>query len=656
MNRYGFLLLMFPFLLLCSVRQLSADDSGTFRGKWWNYYDRAIESAETRGWDSAVTDLAKAIAMRERDQRMARTYGMHFIDYFPHRELGIAYLELGRIREAINELEESLRQEESAKAVFYLNRARKNYLGQRPERVTPPVITVEAPLSGTAVKGLSVILRGRVSGDGFVSGLRINNEAYRIDLAKKELKFEQEIQLGDGENRIVITCSDLLGNDSRTEVLLNVDREAPGIMVSDIKEELRAGEQFVRIRGIVHDDGGLRTVVVGDQKHQPGGEGAFAFDVAIRRKSAGEQFVIKAADMLGNENEALLDLEKELLAFGRKPEPVLLAFNAPGILSFDKEPPVLKLKEAAELPTVYVDRYYIEGEAFDNKVIEKVLINGTAVSTGKGKKVFFSKMVKLQEGQNRIKVEAVDGSGNRASQELLVRREIPTVMQTAARLSLTVMPFDSRQKRSEYAELAFDQLVGAFVDQKRFSVIERARLEAVLQEQKLTKAKLTDPEHSLRIGRLMAANAIVATSIKEDQKSIEVIARVINAETSEVMEVKDVFTEEKGLGVVRELMDGLAAKIAGSFPMAEGMVIKKDGATLYTDMGNKAHIRKDAPIVVFRKGKEIKHPVTGKSLGFDTVKLGEGRIEDLQEDFSKAKILDRPSPQEIREKDLIVTK
>jgi TolB-like protein len=253
-------------------------------------------------------------------------------------------------------------------------------------------------------------------------------------------------------------------------------------------------------------------------------------------------------------------------------------------------------------------------------------------------------------------VQVFDGSGNKASNDFSVTRHIPSVMQTGNRMSITVLPFEAKQKTTELTGLANDYLTGSLTDQKRFNVIERAKLEQVLLEQKLTKSKLTDPEHSIRVGKLMSAEAILATSIKEDQKSVEIISRVINTETSQVMEVKDVFTEDKSASTVKELIDGLATKIALSFPLVEGMVIKKEDGTVYTDLGARSKIKKDSAVIVYRKGKEIKHPVTGKSLGFDTLKIAEGRFEDVQDDFSKAKILDKPALKEIQVKDLIVTK
>lgn len=75
---------------------------------WWRYYQRGIVYAEHECWQEAVQDFQAAIAQRPRDTHRARTQGLKFIAYFPHRELGIAYYHLGRYVEAIRELETSL--------------------------------------------------------------------------------------------------------------------------------------------------------------------------------------------------------------------------------------------------------------------------------------------------------------------------------------------------------------------------------------------------------------------------------------------------------------------------------------------------------------------------------------------------------------------
>jgi len=86
------------------------------------------------------------------------------------------------------------------------------------------------------------------------------------------------------------------------------------------------------------------------------------------------------------------------------------------------------------------------------------------------------------------------------------------------------------------------------------------------------------------------------------------------------------------------------------------MVINKGGKEVFSDLGDSAKIRKDMDVIFTAKAREIKHPVTGKSLGWDTIKLGDGRIEEVQKDFSKVRVTDKAGSQEINVKDMMVTR
>jgi hypothetical protein len=650
-------LLIISLLVSCAATGVMLqDDSGTFRGRWYNYYDRGVAHSEKAVWQDAERDLQKSISMRPQDQRMARTYGMHFIDYFPHRELGIVYLENGDIDKAINELEISLSQEESAKAIFYLNRARKMHLLSQKVKPAAPEITVHSPSDGSVLNGFSLKVKGRVTGQGYISKLLINDMPYRVDLARQTIEFEKELPVTEDMKSITIVSEDLLGAMSVRTIALKIDREGPAINIFDIVSEKTGGKEVVRITGEVNDGTGIRQLLLNGKEMKTNDAKTYEFNTVVERKSAAASFVIKAFDSLNNETTAELDIEKELTAFNVRPEPVLLAFAGEDLFSFDKKPPVINLKDASDVPAVFVDKYYVEGEVSDDKQVDDIKVNGRDIESKKGRKIFFSKVVGLNDGSNNISVAAYDSAGNKAQSAFTVNRNIPTALQVGSRMRISILPFDTRDQGSALDALAYEQLIGGFVEQKRFSVIERTKLEQVLLEQKLTREKLTDPKYSIQVGRLMAADAVLATSFNETGNSVEFIARVINTETSEVMEVKDVYSENKGAGSVKQLMNGLASKVAAGFPLVEGAVIKKDSGYIYTDLGSKLKVRKDAGIIVYRKGEEIRHPITGKSLGWDTRKLGEGRIEEIQDDFSKAGLSDKASAKDIRVMDSVITK
>ena len=120
---------------------------------WWNYYERGSEYANGRCWHQAIADFKAAIAQRAGDKHHARTYGLHFVDYFPHRSLGIAYYHLGRYLDAIAELEISLKTAKTKEAERYRNKAR-NLSGDNFHTSYP--ITTQIILNGFPVKFASI--------------------------------------------------------------------------------------------------------------------------------------------------------------------------------------------------------------------------------------------------------------------------------------------------------------------------------------------------------------------------------------------------------------------------------------------------------------------------------------------------------------------
>jgi hypothetical protein len=495
---------------------------------------------------------------------------------------------------------------------------------------------------------------GTARGSGFVAKVTINGQPVRFDLAKQEIAFDSVVSLGDIAKELEVIVEDLLGTVTRQTVSVTIDREGPAIAINTIATVKGPGEPQVRITGVINDQTGIATIRIGDRQFSGNGVKEYALDLTIPFTGTAPVKLV-VLDTLGNETVAEFNQAQELAAFSRRPERLLLAFNGSGIFNTDHEPPRIVLKDTTDLPSVFVDRFLIDGELFDNSRIERVTINGMALIIGRGKKVFFSKIMRLQEGKNRFVIEAYDAAGNRSQAELLVNRVIPQALQLGSRMSVSLLPFDGKSQHPELLNLADDFLLGGFVEQKRFQIIERQKLQQVLTEQKLTQEKLTDPAHSVRIGKLIAADALLATSVREDKKSLEIIARVINTETAEVMEVKDVYTEDKSLGAIKEAITGLAAKIASGFPLAEGMIIGRDKKEAMTDLGS-SKIRKSMGAIIYRKGKEVRHPVTGRSLGADTIKLGDGWFDDVQPEFSRIRLSDRARPQEITVKDLLISR
>lgn len=133
-------------LLLCS----SQDWAG---GKWYNYYDKGLKEMKKGNWAVAIENFKEAIKVKRRDTKRIKTYGMHFISYFPHREIGICFYNLGQFDIAKRELNLSLRQQYSARAQEFISKLGGASTIQPP--IMPPpkpkeIPSIQPPASSSA--------------------------------------------------------------------------------------------------------------------------------------------------------------------------------------------------------------------------------------------------------------------------------------------------------------------------------------------------------------------------------------------------------------------------------------------------------------------------------------------------------------------------
>ncbi|MEJ5338034.1 MAG: hypothetical protein WHS43_00025 [Aquificaceae bacterium] len=75
------------------------------------------------------------------------------------------------------------------------------------------------------------------------------------------------------------------------------------------------------------------------------------------------------------------------------------------------------------------------------------------------------------------------------------------------------------------------------------------------------------------------------------------------------------------------------------FFQREGYVVKVEGNRALVDLG-RDRVRSGEEFTVFREGKEIVHPVTKQVIGRERERVGRLRIEEVQEAFSYARILE----------------
>jgi len=637
--------------------------SGAFRHRWWNYYERGLSYADGEFYDEALSDFREAISQRDEDQRKARTYGMHFIDYFPHRELGVVFYRLGDLPEAEKELELSLGQFPSAKARFYLDRVRKALIEQKASETTPPRLTLDLAGDEVWTREDPVLLSGIAEDEQYVAAIKIRGIPLFMEGSEKRVSFNEPLVLSQGRHLIEVEAQNLLGKATKRQVVIRVDREGPLITIDQPSlDETAAGREIV-ISGFLYDEATVSHLFINELEItiQKGPEVHFSKRFAA---DTGELDLV-ARDRLGNQTSARISLPNPKSALQnpysqiRTPKstfriprsafhnPVRLACVDPVACdrlaaawfgSSDVRPPGILLKGWTDSQTVYLPKVYIEGQVDDESKIESLTINGVPILRRQGQRIFFSHLAELQEGENSIVIEAGDEAGNFSSKTISINRKTPKALQLAERLSVSVNPFEQKGTASA-ASLSFqDNLIDALVEQNRFRVVERDKLDLILREQKLSRSSLIDRTTALRLGRLVAAESIVAGSIIETRSGIEIVARMIDTETSEVATTVDVYDEAKDLQALISLAEGMAIKFHREFPLLDGLVIQRKGKQIFTDLGQDK-VKLQRKLIVYRE-EPFKHPATGKVLGADNEIIGRARIDQIMPEMSRAELLD----------------
>ncbi len=235
-------------------------------------------------------------------------------------------------------------------------------------------------------------------------------------------------------------------------------------------------------------------------------------------------------------------------------------------------------------------------------------------------------------------------------------REVRQVRRVGSRLRVVLLPFQKQGDGSVLSEIVYDYLFNVFVNQRRFDFVERQRLEAILREHKLSRTRLIDPATAAKAGKIATAEGILTGMVTETPHSLEVFARFVDVETAVVLAAEDVYGEDLTPRTMKTLMEGLAWKFRRHFPLLEGFVMEKDGKRLTIDLAEDQGIKRYMKLIVFRSGKTLTHPRTGRLLRKPDKLLGEARIVAVTEDLSEAVLLPSETLGNIQASDKVITK
>ncbi|WP_166404837.1 hypothetical protein [Desulfonema ishimotonii] len=549
---------------------------GTFTYEWYDYYERALSCIEGGCYEYALADLDTAISVRPDDRRMAKTYGMHFMDYFPHREKGLIHYLRGDYDRAREELETSVGYEPSDKAFLYLDRVRTEILRRDEFYVTTPRIRITIPVYDGEIhtRDDPIRISGVAEDRQYVSEISIGDRPFFIESSGQRVPFHSTLKLDEGRHEIDITARNLLSGASIRQLAIRVDRSGPVIILGTPKQD-------GRIQGHLYDASGKITLTAdGQPVAVPDGPDV---GFALPFRAGTKEIILLATDRLGNRTRAVIPLP--LLA--RKDHP-LMALNARSTLAYDGHAPTaalfaradtpdIRIEKPADRETVFSEMIAVRGRVSSPATIESVSVNNTDIYGKSGSMLFFNHPVRLKPGTNRIVVRATDGRGGDCIRMLTIIREIPEVLKPRYRCMFKAAPFDTYADENGQAHSAF-RFQGIFLKEliarKRF----RVRLKEDLQK------TFPDPAPVLRTSTsekpaapFVPSRLLLSGYVRKTVHGTEIVSKITDIRTGQRLAVPDVYIASDSAVTLEAAAAELSEKFHRAFPLIRGQVILKKG-------------------------------------------------------------------------------
>ncbi|NOY78814.1 MAG: hypothetical protein GXO76_13205 [Calditrichaeota bacterium] len=241
-----------------------------------------------------------------------------------------------------------------------------------------------------------------------------------------------------------------------------------------------------------------------------------------------------------------------------------------------------------------------------------------------------------QVAQTRKPASQPSSAAKKKGEQLIVGNK--TIKLVGERMGIAVLPFENKGASKDLGEIVLDKMTTVLVNKNRFKVMERAQLNRILEEQKLGMSGILDAATAAKIGKGIGVDAIVMGSVVLTQNgSVSIDARVIDTESARIITARDGYSGSSDMQSVKNTVENVANAIVEDLPLVDGFVIQVNGQKIMLDKGLNSGLRPGMKCIIYREGKEIRHPITGEVLGRETNIIGEVLVNDSFEKYSVAK-------------------
>jgi TolB-like protein len=203
------------------------------------------------------------------------------------------------------------------------------------------------------------------------------------------------------------------------------------------------------------------------------------------------------------------------------------------------------------------------------------------------------------------------------------------------RITLAVLDFEGKNTSQETAEAVTELLRTSLFNTGRFTVVERAQVAQILEEQQFQSSGLTHMDQAVEIGRLLNVQKIMAGSLSRLGDTFVMNTRIVDVQSGAV----DLAVSKKSQGGeenLPETIEDLARSIVDRLGI-EGSVIKIEGTDVLVDLGEQDGVRIGQIFDVVRQGEVIKD-LNNRIIGTEYDEIGTVEVSNVESGYSHAKI------------------
>jgi tetratricopeptide (TPR) repeat protein len=250
-----------------------------------------------------------------------------------------------------------------------------------------------------------------------------------------------------------------------------------------------------------------------------------------------------------------------------------------------------------------------------------------------------------QDKQKQERIDQLVSELVRSSQEGKAR-ESPGDGWTSLPLTLAFLAVQIQgtlPSRAGEEEFLFLRMAEGLKASGRIEIVERAILDKLLEELKLSASDLTDPQTAVRVGKILAARLIATGSFTRFGDEGRLGIRVIETETTRIKaSTAEPVDPSRGVdGAVERVARALLQQLHEAYPL-QGRIAQVMPQSLIVNIGAEQGVTPGRTLQVFSTEEPIE--LGGKVVGYRGLPVGLIEVTAVEAMLSEARVLEQTAP------------